>query len=438
MHRRRLLAAGRWHPTARATWNLALAAVLTSGLIDAKAQTAAAPAVPDRPTLRGAFEAAWARQPEAQALLARRDAASAQAQAARSLTPEPMAVEVSGKTDRLNGNLGTREYEVGLAIPLWLPGERSRSQALADAEGRAIESRSRAAQLRVAAAVREAWWSWQRAGAELETTRGQLDNVRRIAADVGKRLKAGDLARADQHQADAAVAAAEGAMAQAESSLTAAQQRLRSLTAMSAVDLASDKPIPSPAEPEPSIPATPKAEMDTHAELLALQDRAAVAEGVAALAATQSRASPALTIAATRDRGAYGEAYQQTFTVGVRIPFGAGPRHDARVAAARAEAVELQAQTALERARLAGEREAARARTDAARAQVAAADRRAQLALESRGFFDKSFRLGETDLPTRLRIESEAADAERQAARARIELAASISAWRQALGLLPP
>jgi cobalt-zinc-cadmium efflux system outer membrane protein len=55
----------------------------------------------------------------------------------------------------------------------------------------------------------------------------------------------------------------------------------------------------------------------------------------------------------------------------------------------------------------------------------------------ARGFFDKSFRLGETDLPTRLRIESEAADAERQAARARIELASAISAWRQALGLLP-
>ena len=92
---------------------------------------------------------------------------------------------------------------------------------------------------------------------------------------------------------------------------------------------------------------------------------------------------------------------------------------------------------ALDRARLAGEREAARARTDAARSQLAAADRRAQLARESRGFFDKSFRLGESDLPTRLRIEAEAADAERQAVRARIELAAAISAWRQALGQLP-
>jgi cobalt-zinc-cadmium efflux system outer membrane protein len=53
------------------------------------------------------------------------------------------------------------------------------------------------------------------------------------------------------------------------------------------------------------------------------------------------------------------------------------------------------------------------------------------------GFFDKSFHLGETDLPTRLRIEAEAAEAERQAVRSRIELAAAISSWRQALGLLP-
>lgn len=434
------MAAGRQQHTFRATVRAALAlafvAALWGGLRDAHAQTAAAPKEQDRPTLRAAFEAAWARQPEAQALAARREAARAQAQAARSWTPEPVALELATKTDRLNRNLGTREYEAGVAIPLWLPGERGRTQALADAEGRAVESRTTAAQLRVAASVRDAWWAWQRAGAELDAARGQLDSVRRIAADVAKRLKAGDLARADQHQADGAVATAEAAVAQAEGAYTATQQQLRALTSLSvpAAAIASASPD---AEPEPPTAAATQGDADTHAELLALKDRSAVAEGSAALAATQSRASPELTIAATRDRGAFGESYQQTFTVGVRIPFGAGPRHDARVSSARAEALELQAQLALERARLSAERESARARVDSARTQLAAAERRAQLARESRGFFDKSFRLGETDLPTRLRVEAEAADAERQAARGRIELAAAISAWRQALGLLP-
>lgn len=382
-------------------------------------------------SLRQVFDAVWARQPEAMALQARRDAARAQQSAATAWTPEPAALELSNKTDRLNRNQGARELEVGVAVPLWLPGERGRSAALAEAEGAAIESRATAAQLRIAATVREAWWQWQRARIEVNSARDQLDNTRRIAADVARRTKAGDLARADQHQADGAVASAEANMAQAEAAVAAARQHLRAL--------AGTAPAPSEvagalAEPDPSAAA---ADLEAHAALQELKDRAAVAERTVALAAAQSRANPELMLATTRDRGAFGEAAQQTITLGVRIPFGGGPRHDARTANARAEATEIQAQLALERERVIAEREAAKVRVDASRAQLAAAERRAQLARESRGFFDKSFRLGETDLPTRLRIEAEAAEAERQAARTRIELAAAISAWRQALGLLP-
>jgi cobalt-zinc-cadmium efflux system outer membrane protein len=381
--------------------------------------------------LRQAFEAAWARQPEALALPDRREAARAQQQAAQAWTPEPAALELVGKTDRLGRNQGAREREIGIAVPLWLPGERRGSAALAQAEGQAVESRASAARLRVAAAVREAWWQWQRARIDVDIAGQQLDSTRRIAADVARRARAGDLARADQHQADGAVAGAAAAQAQAEAALAAAREHLRALTgqlpgAGDAQGLA--------AEPEPVSAQAPNV---THAALQDLQDRAAVAARTAALAATRSRGNPELVLATTRDRGAFGEAAQQSVTLGLRIPLGDGPRHDARSAGARAEAIELQAQLALERERLQAEREAVQARVAAARTQLSAATLRAQLAREARGFFDKSFTLGETDLPTRLRIEAEAAEAERQAARARIELAAAVSAWRQALGLLP-
>lgn len=382
-------------------------------------------------TLRQAFDAAWSRQPEALALQARRDAARAQQSAAKAWTPQPAALEVSNRTDRLGNNQGAREVDVGIAVPLWLPGERGRSAALADAEGAAIESRANAAQLRVAAAVRDAWWQWQRARIELATARAQLDSTRVIAADVARRVQAGDLARADQHQADGVVAGGEAAVAQAEAGLAAARQHVHALVgAAPALSGAGD----TPPEPDPGAAAT---EVEAHAALQELKDRAAVAQRSAALTASQTRANPELMLATTRDRGARGEASQQTITLGVRIPFGAGPRADARSANARAEAMEVQAQLALERERLSAEQEAARTRVAASRTQLVAVERRAQLARESRGFFDKSFRLGETDLPTRLRIEAEAAEAERQAARTRIELAAAISAWRQTLGLLP-
>lgn len=381
--------------------------------------------------LRQAFDAAWSRQPEVMALQARRDATRAKQTAAKAWTPEPAALEVSNRTDRAGSNQGARELEVGIAVPLWLPGERGRSAALADAEGAALESRAHAAQLRVAAAVRDAWWQWQRARIEVATARAQLDSTRLIAADVARRMKAGDLARADQHQADGAVAGGEAAVAQAEAALAAARQHLRALAgAVPALSGTDD----TPAEPDPGAAAI---EIEAHAALQELKDRAAVAQRSVELNATQSRANPELTLATTRDRGARGDASQHTITLGIRIPFGAGPRFDARSANARAEAMEIQAQLALERERLAAEREAVRVRVEASRTQLMATEKRALLARESRGFFDKSFRLGETDLPTRLRIEAEAAEAERQAARTRIELAAAISAWRQALGLLP-
>lgn len=418
------------HATVAAAWTAC------AGIAQAQpAAATAAPAVPEAPAivlgLRQAFDAAWTRQPEAMALEARRDAALAQQRAAEAWTPGPAALEFSNKSDRLNRNQGVREIEVGVAVPLWLPGERSSSAALADAESAAIESRATAAQLRVAATVREAWWQWQRARIDADSARDQLDNTRRIAADVARRTKSGDLARADQHQADGAVASAEASMAQAEAGLAAARLQLR---ALAGIEPAPSGAVDAIAEPDPGAAS---AEVETHAALRDLKDRAAVAERAAALAAAQSRANPELVLATTRDQGAFGETAQQTITLGVRIPFGDGPRHDTRSAKARAEAMETQAQLALERERVSTEREVARVRVESTRTQLAAAERRARLARESRGFFEKSFRLGETDLPTRLRIEAEAAEAERQAARTRIELAAAISAWRQALGLLP-
>ena len=381
--------------------------------------------------LRQAFDAAWARQPEAATLQLRRDAAAAQGRAAQAWTPEAPALELSNRSDRWHDNQGVRELEAGVTVPLWLPGERSRSGALADAGARAVESRADAARLRVAEALREAHWGWQRSAVDVAVARDQQAAARRLADDVARRLKAGDLARSDQHQADGAVAAADAALAQAMAARTLAEQRWRAVVGPAFTAPPLDDAFPA-MEPEPVAPST-----DAHPALRDLQDRATVADRAAALAALRTRANPELLLATTRERDGRGEPALRTLTLGIRIPFGAGDRQAAVAATARAEATELDVERALAAERLAGEADAARAQVEAAKVQLAAAERRAQLAAESRGFFDRSFRLGETDLPTRLRIEAEAAEAQRQAARSRIDLAAAISHWRQALGLLP-
>lgn len=383
-------------------------------------------------SLKQSFDAAWLRQPEAQSLAQRREAAEARRQVAESWTAEPPTLELSGKTDQPLKNQGGREYVAGVALPLWLPGERSRSGALAEAESMVVSSRASAAQLRTAAAVRDAWWNWQRARGEQALASERLDNARRLASDVGKRVKAGDLARSDQHQADGAAALAEVNLAETNSVLAITTQHLRALSGTMPDTKSSDAP-----EPSPAVPADFSALDATHPAVRELFDRAELARRAADLAGVQRRNNPELLLATTRDRGASGDDWQQSITIGVRIPFGSESRNRAKVGLARAEAIESEGQLRLERERLASDLDAARLHVEAAQARQAAADKRARLARESQAFFEKSFRLGETDLPTRLRIELEAVEAERQSTRARIDLAAAISTLRQVMGLLP-
>ncbi len=388
----------------------------------------AQPVAPQADTLAAAFAQAWSRQPEALASQARRDAAQAAQAAAQRWTPEPPALEVAHKTDRLASNEGVREVEAGLALPLWLPGERRLTAAQADAERTALDSRLQAARWRFAGPLRDAWWALQSAGLEQEATQGRVQHATQLAADVARRVAAGDLSRADQNQADGALAQAQADAAEAAAAVIVARQALLALGVPAAAQ--ADAAEPMPAAGAVDVPDA------AHPALLELDDRALLARRTQDLAAAQKRGNPELALLATRERGG-GEPSAHRLTIGLRVPLGSAAGHRAKVLAAGADRIEAEQQRLLEAERLAAEIRAARALVDAAQAVVAAADRRAELARQTRGYVDKSFRLGETDLPNRLRIELDAFDAERQSGRARIAVAQAISRWRQALGLLP-
>ncbi len=416
----------------------ACAWALTGGATAAMAQTAPAPAAPDLPAL---FAQAWQRQPEAQALQLRRQAAQAERDSADAWTPEPAALDLQAKTDRIGSRQGARETTVGVVLPLWLPGERARKAALGDAALEAAQSRTQAAQLELAARVREAWWGWQRARSDLAQAQSQRASAQALAADVARRYQAGDMARSEHYQAEAGVAQAQALLAEAQGASDAARLALQAL-AGAPVPPAPDVPAVAGTEPEPEPSPAPSLALplpvpEAHPALADWLHQARVARRQAELVAVQGRANPELSLSAARERGTADERYQRSITLGVRLPLGAGVRAQAREAAALAQALELETRAERERERLGADIQAAQARARAATAQRQAMVRHAELARATRGFVAKAFALGEADWPTRLRVEQDAAQAERQLARARIEAAAALSALRQALGLLP-
>jgi outer membrane protein, heavy metal efflux system len=349
---------------------------------------------------------------------------------------------------RSAGAGGARELEAGVAWPLWRPGEQARAQQLASAGLQRSQARTLAEHWQLAGSLREAWWAVWRAQADRQAAQARVQGLRALQADVARRVAAGDLARADGHQAAMAVAQAEAGLAEAQARHDGA---LSSLLALTGGEMASVQPwLDAPVGPEPGMPPAPATPSGAESDAPAWQavpeahPAHALARAQSAEAAAQAEwqavaadAPPELTLSGTRGREGLGEAERQTFTVGLRWPLGEAGEAPARRHQAHAERLEAEAAERHTVARLQAELTGARARWQAMAAHWQATQHQARLARESLGFWTRAFEWGQADLPTRLRAEQELHQADAALARARIEWWAAWSSWRQALGLLP-
>ena len=205
--------------------------------------------------LKSLYEIAWERQPESKSYQFRVDAALAKQKIASSFLASPASIEIAQKTDRANSNQGASETIAGLGIPLWLWGERANSIGLADAEYKRLLSQYLLIQLKVAAEVRDAYWSYKRSNVELDLANGRFQNAKALSFDVEKRFRAGDLSRADLHQANGALANAEASLAEAQANFINAEQKVRSLLGVGMVEKSIKTGLLNQlAEPIPKVP----------------------------------------------------------------------------------------------------------------------------------------------------------------------------------------
>ncbi len=403
----------------------------------------------DAYTLKNLFEDTWSRQPEAKAYTTRLESLQARQKVSQSLVARPPTLELGGKGEKSqNGGLaagGAGEFIAGLSIPIWLWGERSGSMAFADAESAKLIKQHASAQLKISAQLRVLFWEFELAKLEYSLAVSRHSNANSLFKDVQTRHKAGDLSRADLYQSESALANAEGNKAEAKANLILAVQNLKVLTGKPTnVDIfltsqahENAATLSRLSERLPKLPST-FADLDTtHPVIQDLIAQVEVARTATELARAQTRQNPELQIYGTSGRPEIGVPIQQTIMLGIKIPFGSDARTQAQTLTNKANQIEAEERLIYEKNRLLSELDGAKARIETAGIRRDAAIRRAKLANETRRFFEKSFKFGETDLPTRLRIEQEATDASKQAAQAEVAYLAAISSLRQALGLIP-
>ena len=376
-------------------------------------------------TLRDAVELAWERQPAHKAQSARADEFAAKRSAAQALFPEPPSLFGTYRSDRLTGNEGQREVEGGIAFPLWLPGEQGRQDAVVSAERDQYNSALAAAKLKTAGEVRETYWQARLAANEWALARRKVEEATATAADVARRVKAGDLARVDLNQAQATEFLARAALAEAEVKAFRARQGFSLLTGMTLLP-GGDETLPARDAP-----------LDDNPLLVPLQRAVATAQAKLGQATQSLRNNPEVELGVRRERGIPGEPYANSIQLGFRFPFATDARNGPRIAAANAELIEAHVAFGLERARLAAEIEAARRELEQTRAVVQYSEARFTLAADTQRLLAKSFALGELELVSRLRAENERFESELNFTRATLEAARAVGRLNQALGVLP-
>ncbi len=375
-------------------------------------------------SLRDAVEAAWMRQPFAQAQAARASEYTARRDAANALTPEPPAITFGHRTDQVNRNEGKREWEAEISLPLWLPGQKGRQTAVVDAERSQFDTTVGAARLKLAGEVRDSYWQARLAESELALARRKVEEAAALAGDVARRVNAGDLARVDLNQAQAAEHSARVALAEVELKAFRARQAFATLTGMAAL----------PAEGErPGAPTSP----EDHPELVALQRAVAAAQARLTQATLDRRDSPEVALAVTRERGAFDHPFDHTIALRLRLPFATEARNQPRIAGANAQMIEAQATYQLERNKLAAEIGAVRRELAQAETVRKLAESRFVLLADTHRLLAKAFNLGELDFVSRLRAENERFEAELSFTRAALEASRAVSRLNHVQGLLP-
>ncbi len=388
---------------------------------------AAGPAVVGTITLRDALDAAWQRSVSARETDGQRRRAEADRATAGSFWAAPPSLGMSHRDDRLQSNAGKRETEIGVAVPLWLPGQRVARSDAAEAAVAQAQAAEPVARLRLAGELREAAWQLAALQAEAAQADSQAQALKQLTDDVERRVRAGDLARADALAARAEQLAASALQSDVHQRLQAARARWTLLTGLTA----------APGQTAAIVSDGATAAAAAHPELQLASQSTALARKRVDLMRHSRRDAPELTVGMRQDVPGRAEASQGSLVVGLRLPFGTDDRNRPLEAAALAELDVAETLERRLRERLDSDVAAARDALRSAEAQLEAEATRAGLLRERATLIDKSYRAGETPLPDLLRALSAAAQADSTAARQIAALGLARARLQQTLGLLP-
>jgi outer membrane protein TolC len=340
-----------------------------------------------------------------------------------SLFAEPATASITHFNDAIGSGDGYQEWEGGVDLPLWLPGQKQAQQLLSETIIKQLPAYQNMLRLQASGEVRELIWQVKLAEAELEQARRVLDTARTLEMDVQKRVEAGDLASTEALLASTNRLEKHALMVNAASALS---QKLETYQLITGETELPQQISEQPAKAKQIAPSHPQ---------LAMQDQVIVRlQAEMGLARYQDAVNPNLSFGVRRERGDDGEQFNNSLGLGISMPL-----NDSRYrqpAIAEASAVVADAQ--VERRRI----ERHLNKTLLARQQALSSSEQ-QLALiieqdrSTQAYYQqqkKAFDLGEINLVDLMRAQVRADTTRNRKRQLEVQIKQQTAALNQALG----
>jgi len=377
-------------------------------------------------SLAAVVQATYQRNPTTQVLQARLDEAAAVRRQADSLIAGDAALQVRHNTGQVGNEEGLREWEWGIELPIWLPGQRQARRNEARQQRLAATASESALRLAVAGQVRNLLWTLRLDQNQAHYTHQAWLTSRDLQNDVARRVKAGELAHLDLVLARQESLDRQDTFQQADAKLRRDYHRYRILTGLDRI----------PAEFRET--RSPAREVDSrHPALADAMAAVAADEAVYKRVRSDRRANPTLTLGTRHERADAASDYVNTLGIILRVPLGLPSQSAPRIAASATTLAESRTERDLLKRRLDTELQTARDSLAATRMALEVAGKRAALARENLTLIRRSFDLGESNLFHVLQVQARAFEAELKLHEKTIELQADIARYNQAVGIIP-
>jgi outer membrane protein TolC len=378
------------------------------------------------PSLGEIVASASARNPGSELSDSRRALAAALQRKADQPFADAPSANLKYQTDRIGSDIGYREWEGGVELPLWLPGQADSYAREAGGQRGVADAMSEARLLQITGEVRERLWTAMLARSDAEQARDAEKTARALFDNVTRRVDAGELPNSDRLLAEKELVLREGERSAADNRALAAARLFTRYTGLGL-----------PAQPSVEVPVGTR-EIDLqHARLQLLQRDVDRARQHRDRVSAGRSSGPSVWLGAKSARDLTGEDYDSAVGVELSMPF--GTKGHSAPALAEAELALTQAQVDLSRTRLQLEDALTQAQLDLDRASAALAqtERRRDLSEASLRLSQRAFELGETDLVRLLQAQADALSARHEFHNRELEHGRAIARLNQALGVIP-